>query len=252
MARKKKHEEHVNHERWLVSYADFITLLFAFFTTLYAISTVDQKKVGKLQYSMMTAFQVEFFPSKSGVAGQGSTSVVSPAFEPTALPRGFAKTKGKGNGNGFSSLAVKLEKLTESKQLKDRITVRTGPRGLVISLSEAGFFGSGESSVNGEAKAALLAVGEVLQSESEHIEVTIEGHTDDVPMRNNSNWALSAARATSVLELLLSRKLLDAAFVSAAGYGEHHPVASNATPEGRARNRRVDIVARARTVQVGG
>src|SRR4029077_16154115 len=92
MARKKKHPEHVNHERWLVSYADFITLLFAFFTTLYAISTVDQKKAGKLMFSMLTALNIEFFPAKGGVSSAPGTS--SPSIDDMLRNQGkFAEGK---------------------------------------------------------------------------------------------------------------------------------------------------------------
>jgi chemotaxis protein MotB len=253
VARKKKHPEHVNHERWLVSYADFITLLFAFFTTLYAISTVDQKKVGKLMYSMRTAFDVDFFPGQA----PASAAVAPPAGSPISLVPlmegsgddgdgdASENTPGHpagGKGASYDEVREALEKLAAT--LDGAITVREERRGVVVSLSEATLFSSGSAEILATGVAALEQIAARL-AEAEVV-ITVEGHTDNVPMRSGryaSNWELSTARATSVVEFALQRGIAPRQ-LSAAGYGEHWPVASNSTPEGRARNRRVDLVVR--------
>jgi chemotaxis protein MotB len=262
MARKKKHPEHVNHERWLVSYADFITLLFAFFTTLYAISTVDAKKAGKMVYSMQQAFNVDFFPSKDavlggtpsteGVGGKGaggsktSLQVVSSLVPKTA--------SGGGSGEGgdgdlgahqrMRALARQVVEVIQARGLAGKVDVKIEPqRGLVISLAEAAFFDSGAAELKAGAVGAMEAIAEILRRAPQ--QVRVEGHTDDRPIRTArfpSNWELSAARAVFIVEVLVQEYGLSPDQLSAAGYASFRPVDTNETSEGRARNRRVDIV----------
>jgi chemotaxis protein MotB len=248
--RRRKHEEHVNHERWLVSYADFITLLFAFFTTLYAISTVDQKKAGKLVYSMRTAFNLEFF---TGLANAGPNFVN--VFDQAAVVTGDKKTDetpatptaGNGPGNGgpskLQALSRKLSELSIDPALRGKMQIRMEARGLVVSLAEAGFFPSGSAALRPEATGALLALARTFDEPSYRI--TVEGHTDNVPVRNTkygSNWELSTARASAVVALFIEKAGLPPKRLSASGYGEFKPVALNDGEEGRAKNRRVDVV----------
>ncbi|MBI4510280.1 MAG: OmpA family protein [Deltaproteobacteria bacterium] len=248
MARKKKPPEHANHERWLVSYADFITLLFAFFTTLYAISTVDKTKAGQLQFSMRTAFNVEIFRTPDEMlAYQG---VSSPATIVMDGPPGIGSEGGElteqlegEEGEGVKKLAKEIKGLIESEGLENLVTLRTDHRGLVVSLAEAGFFDSGSEAVNPEALKAL----DVLMSRlaRERFAMTIEGHTDNRPIRGGkfkSNWELSTARATHVVAKAIENYKVDPGRLSAAGYGEFRPLADNNTEDGRAKNRRVDIV----------
>jgi chemotaxis protein MotB len=237
MARKKKHPEHVNHERWLVSYADFITLLFAFFTTLYAISTVDQKKVGKLMYSMRTAFKVDFF---SGMPN-GATRVVT-IMEGTGAHENDGQEPAPVKEDKLGSLAKKLGDLALDPALKGKFQVRMEGRGLVISLAEAGFFPSGTATLKPDAVDALRLLAHTVSDKALH--VIVEGHTDNVPVRGGkyaSNWELSTGRASTVVSMFIEQGL-DPSRLSASGYGEFKPVAPNDTAEGRARNRRVDIV----------
>ncbi len=252
MARKKKHPAHVNHERWLVSYADFITLLFAFFTTLYSIATVDQQKAGKLQFSMRTAFNIEFFPSAEGIAGMPSlvNGVVRPIKELWQNVTGFV---GAGAGTKpnkrerYSRLTEILNELARDARLRERVRLHEEKRGMVMSLAETGFFPSGSAEMPAAALGALDAVAAGLAEHGTGLELVIEGHTDNVPIhsaRFASNWHLSTARATFVVARLIEQHHMDATLLSASGYGEHHPVASNDTAEGRGRNRRVDIVIR--------
>ena len=252
MARKKKHPEHVNHERWLVSYADFITLLFAFFTTLYAISTVDAQKVGKMVYSMQQAFNADFFPSKDAVLG--GRPVSSSVAQDKLVQSMSQKQGGAGGGGGdadgigeakrMRALAHQVVNTIQARGLAGKVSVRVDPqRGVVISLAEAAVFGSGEADFQEEARETMEAVAEIMRK-APHT-VRIEGHTDDRPIRTSrypSNWELSTARAVNVSKALIEEFGFSPARVSAAGYASHRPVAGNDTSDGRSRNRRVDIV----------
>jgi len=247
--RKKKHADHVNHERWLVSYADFITLLFAFFTTLYSISVVDQKKVGKLQYSMLTALNLEFFQSKSDTSR--STTSDRPAIIPVdglvvpGLRSNGGGECGKGRGEMMRALAEKIEQVAGKSGLKGRLSVRLEARGLVVSLAEAGFFQSGSGELRAGALTTLDAIARELSRNP--VDLLVEGHTDNVPVhrgRYGSNWELSTARATFVVAYFLGHHGFAPGRLSAVGHGEFKPIAANNTPDGRAKNRRVDIVVR--------
>jgi chemotaxis protein MotB len=240
MARKKKHEEHVNHERWLVSYADFITLLFAFFVTLYAISQVDAKKLGKLVDSMQSAFKTQVFEAGSqklslsegtakGVEQQKLVEPISPLVA-SADP-------------SFRKIQAAVRERLVKENFVDKVRFIQEKRGLVISLTEAGFFDSGQAELKDSSLVVLDAIADsVLQLPNQ---IRIEGHTDTTPIhtaRFPSNWELSTARATYVLSYLTNQFTFEPSRLSVAGYGEYRPVASNATAESRALNRRVDLV----------
>lgn len=264
--RKKKPPEHANHERWLVSYADFITLLFAFFTTMYAISTVDAQKMGRLVLSMRASFDSPMFPPGSDTLslspGQGAASVLSgDVIENIGTPKEKAMREysvtalkelkanfvpGAGPKNevvALGKIRKNVESVVQAKKMSGRVSTRMEGRGLVISLGEGGFFDSGSDQLKPEGRALLDSLVESLLAADNQIRV--EGHTDDVPIHNArfpSNWELSTARATSIVSYLVGRYGFSPEKLSAAGYGEFRPIAPNDTPEGRARNRRVDIV----------
>jgi chemotaxis protein MotB len=239
MARKKKHEEHVNHERWLVSYADFITLLFAFFVTLYAISQVDAKKLGKLVESMQSAFDTRVFEPGSpklalsdgtakGVEQQKLIEPVSPAVATSP---------------SLKALRAQLESKLVRAKFVDRVRFVEERRGLVVSLTEAGFFDAGRAELKKSSQDVLDAIAETLLEV--HYALRIEGHTDTTPIHTlqfPSNWELSTARATFILSYLTTHFAFESSRLSVAGYGQYRPVAPNTTVEGRAANRRVDIV----------
>ncbi|MCK6550122.1 OmpA family protein [Myxococcota bacterium] len=255
--RKKRPPEHANHERWLVSYADFITLLFAFFTTMYAISTVDQKKAGKLQYSMMTAFNVEFFPGSQAATGHAVLGSPTPTSSvPVGILGGTGmsreRRKPRPPGEAIGDLVSNLDHLAAKFALGERVTVRREARGVIISLAEAGFFDSGSAALRQDGHEVIELIAFVLEEQRDEFSFQIEGHTDDVPVRGGrftSNWELSTARATEVLSLFVARQRLEPAYLSAAGYAEFRPVAANTTPDGRRKNRRVDIVATPRSAE---
>ena len=256
MSRRKKHAAHANHERWLVSYADFITLLFAFFVVLYASSQVDNKKVQQVSAAIEGGFQQlgVFSGSAPGPAVRTEStrpnSTPAPDVSPPELIRVVHDLSGgRGNGgpgNSGVSAAVIRKELEDvlGKELKEhQVDLRLTPGGLVISLREIGFFNSGEAVLLPQAEPTLAHVASALNARS--FEVRVEGHTDDVPIHNSlyrSNWDLSTARATEVVNILTSRYNFNPERISVAGYAQYHPIAGNDTEEGRRKNRRIDLV----------
>ena len=247
MARKKKPEEHVNHERWLVSYADFITLLFAFFTTLYAISTVDKTKAGKMVYSMKSAFNVEIFKTPSeymAYQGVASPAIVLPGAPGIGNEGGPRSHEGDPNNDDdeIGRVAKEINGIIQDPSMKERVSVNVDERGLVVSLSEAGNFQSGQADMDDKARQAIDAV--LSKVADKKCRMTIEGHTDNRPIRGGKfkdNWALSSERARVVLDYA-EKHGIESSRLSASGHGDNNPMGDNTTDEGRAKNRRVDIV----------
>ena len=256
MRRRRRSRSHANHERWLVSYADFITLLFAFFVVLYSSSQVDKRKVGKLALAIQVAFQ------EMGVFQASTTEIPIDATDPmpfsnvqaietaerTASLGRIASppdgTIGTSVENGdLAQLQAELETTLASEIKLKAVAMRREPDGLVISLREVGFFESGSARMKSASQGALDRIAGVLSKRDYRLR--IEGHTDNAPIHTAqfpSNWELSTSRATEIVRLLILRDGFSPARLSAAGYAEYHPVASNLTPDGRGMNRRVDIV----------
>lgn len=217
----------VSHERWLVSYADFITLLFAFFTTMYAISTVDARKLSSMVDSMQQAFDSAGIdrPAPDRLAPRPATSEKGPAPSPRDREQQLAER-----------LRARLDGTA--------VDVSIDHRGIVVSMREAGSFPTASAELSAVARAVLDGLAETLAGD-EGMKLRVEGHTDDVPIRTGryaSNWELSTARATSVVTYLVQDVGLAPVRLSAAGYGEFHPRVPNVSDAERARNRRVDIV----------
>ena len=256
MRRRRKHPSHSNHERWLVSYADFITLLFAFFVVLYASSQVDKRKVGKLALAIQVAFQ------EMGIFQASTTEVpinsdapmpfskahaIESAQRTASLGRIVARPNGVLGGgieNGdLAQLETELQTALATEIKRKEIAMRREPDGLVISLREVGFFESGSAQMKSTSQGAFDRIATMLRQRA--YRVRIEGHTDDIPIhttRFSSNWELSTARATEVVRMLIVRDGFAPDRLSAAGYAEYHPIASNDSADGRGMNRRVDIV----------
>ncbi len=250
MPRKKKkdEEEHENSERWLVSYADFITLLFAFFVTMYASSRVDGKKMGSAVESLQRAL--------GSVIAVQATSREPGVFPPSSPPIRVSVTPIEGkpytaDGKALERIAKELkteiETVSKAKTNKEdvigQIKFIVEKRGLVIRISEHVFFNSGEASIRSEMLSVLNIIAQSLKKIDNLIR--IEGHTDNVPIntfRYPSNWELSTARATTIVRYLLDEFDYSPDQLSASGYAEFRPVAPNGTPEGRLQNRRVDFV----------
>lgn len=252
MAKKRKHheEEHENHERWLVSYADFITLLFAFFVTMYSVSRVDGKKMGSavesLQRALGSVMPIQMTHKEPGV------------FPNQVVPIQFSITPIEGkaysaDGRALAKMAEEIKKGIEDiskgqpskagSTLAHQIKFILEKRGLVIRISEHIFFNSGEAVIRPDMEPILKVLGQTLEKIPNHIR--IEGHTDNIPIntaRFPSNWELSTARATMIVRYFLDHFQFDPDRLSATGYAEYRPVDTNRTPEGRLQNRRVDFV----------
>jgi len=232
-----------SHDRWLISYADFITLLFALFVVLYAASQAN-KKHGEVSASIDSAltalglFPVVLHDAKNGaVVSDGSLNVVM--GEEVLSPD---KVK-----DDLEHLGRELQQTLSNQVAAHSVSIQMGRDGLIISLREAGFFASGSATPKPQTLDTLRQVAASLSHTP--YDLRIEGHTDNVPIHNaefNSNWELSTARATSIARIMLALKAIPADRLSAAGYAEFHPVAANDTPEGRAQNRRVDLVVQPR------
>ena len=246
---RPKHVEHENHERWLVSYADFITLLFAFFVVMFASSQTDKSKAKQISEAVEKALK------------EGSSVSVPPAV--AKVLGGTVDDKGQGNaqmhGPGGAQKAAKEEEQQQVLELsvsmktlsseleqeikQGKVEVSMTPRGIVVSLKQAAFFSSGTDAVDLATMPTMEKVAGALKAVSNP--VRIEGHTDAVPIHTpkfRSNWELSAARSIAIMEVLSKRFEIASDRLAISGYADTVPVADNDTPEGRARNRRVDLV----------
>ncbi|HVY91228.1 MAG TPA: flagellar motor protein MotB [Bryobacteraceae bacterium] len=260
MARRKKHPEHENHERWLISYADFITLLFAFFVVMFASSQTDKHKAQQVSDSVKKAME-------GGSAKALVHEILGGTVDNTG--KGSAQMKGPGGSQKITTprqdippdkvavteLMPSMEYLNKSlaQEIKDhKVDVRLESRGLVISLRQAAFFPSGDAEVAGAGSAtALKTIADVLKGMSNS--VVLEGHTDSIPIHNDrfhNNMELSAARSVAVMNLLTDKFGVPASRFHIAGYADTVPIDSNDTPEGRAHNRRVDVVIQSSAVVV--
>ena len=252
MSRSRKARGHVSRERWLVSYADFITLLFAFFVVLYASTQGDSKKIAQVSTAIRGGFQELGVFSASAPVSIVRAETVPPVREANVEAAKFDKitdttpnpaVAGGGSGPDVSQLRRELEDALGEEIKKHEIQMRVTPEGLVVSMSEVGFFKSGEAKLLPGGQSTLTRIARVLNAQG--FQIRVEGHTDNAPIHRaqfKSNWELSTARATEVVSLLVERYGLDPRSVSAAGYSEYRPVASNDTAEGRQTNRRVDLV----------
>ena len=247
MSRRKKHPAHENHERWLVSYADFITLLFAFFVVLYASSQVDKKKMGQLATAIQAAFEdMGVFQGKSlgppaeGDAGGPATPKAAEELGRITQPRALGPEMSRSD---VSTLKRELAEALAPEIQRREVALHIGPEGLVISLREIGFFDSGSATMRRESENSFARVAQLIRQYN--CDIRVEGHTDNVPIHTSqfaSNWELSTARATEVIRKLILQYGFAPDRLSAAGYAEFHPTASNETDEGRRVNRRVDLV----------
>jgi chemotaxis protein MotB len=206
--RSYKDNERENTDRWLISYADFLTLIFTFFAALYALSTIDKEKAGVFSTSLRQAFHIIERPVQGTEDSQKEVSAE------------------------ISGVISKV----------DGLNLKSDPRGVVITMANDTAFVSGSAEIKNSMNTALESLAEVLKKTPGRI--VIEGHTDNVALagaRYKSNWELATARAAGVLHVFIKQGI-DPNRLILAGYGEYRPLASNETDEGRARNRRVEIV----------
>jgi chemotaxis protein MotB len=238
------------HERWLVSYADFITLMFAFFVVLYASATADQKKQAQMAESIDAAFSaLGVFPSPARKAAYdaGPSGTDKPPL-PMNIVMGEDVLAPAQVKQDLDRIKGELTQTLSNQVANHTVSIQMGHDGLVISLREAGFFSSGSAAPKPGTVPTLRTIAASLTHTP--YDLRVEGHTDNIPIHTtgfNSNWELSTARATGIARLLIDGNLIPPGRISAAGYAEFHPVAGNDTPEGRAENRRVDLVVLPRT-----
>jgi chemotaxis protein MotB len=256
MSRRKRSPGHSNPERWLVSYADFVTLLFAFFVVLYSSAQVDKRKVGKLALAIQVAFQeLGVFPASTTQIPLdehepmpfSTVQVIENAKRATELspvsPSPNGALDAAAEEADLSQLQSELQGALQHEIAMHAVTLHRETEGLIISLREFGFFDSGSAALKPSAMPALDRIASILSVRT--CRLRIEGHTDNVPIHTPqmaSNWELSTARATELVRLLIQRYRFPPERLSAAGYAEYHPIASNQTLQGRAQNRRVDVV----------
>jgi chemotaxis protein MotB len=231
--RKKKPEEHENLERWLITYADLITLLLAFFILMYTMSKQDSKKYQEVAAHLKAIFS-------------GSTAVLATGNVAGKVP---IELSFKGGAENVAALKEQLEK--ELREIGDKgagdtmqkISLISDERGLVVRAMEKAFFDTGKADLTSRARSALDGIAPVLKNMPNHVRV--EGHTDNVPINTSefrSNWELSVRRATEVVRCLIEQHGFPPDRISASGYAEYRPIASNDAPEDRAKNRRIEIV----------
>ncbi len=246
--RRRQDDEHENHERWLVSYADFITLLFAFFVVMYAISQVNEGKYRVLSDTLSSAFR-NVPGSTSGAQTAVNPNAPMPITVPFRRPNPGAKID--------EGQRVKKEKMRSmAKDINDalaplvkegQVRITEGALGITVDINASVLFAPGDARLGTGAVQALIAVARVLAPTD--FPVTVEGHTDNTPINTPqfpSNWELSGMRASSVVRLFIESGV-DPRRMTATGYADQRPVDDNASPEGRARNRRVAITIESRT-----
>ena len=230
MRARGKKQAHASGERWLLTYADLITLLVAFFIIMYGMSATDAVKFQSLAGSMQKAFNVDILQGQDsqGLNNQGGPNIVPMSEQ---------------EKQDFQFITKEINAFSESQSIGDELQVSANKEGVVISLSGNLLFNSGRTQLRLESRDTLNKVVDILTSI--HNEVRIEGHTDNVPTNSTrypTNWELSSERALTVVRYMIDFGGLEPKRFSAVGYGEFRPIANNGTPEGRARNRRVDIL----------
>ena len=234
-------DNHSNHERWLVSYADFITLMFAFFVVMFASSHSDRERVQQFSEAVSKALE-------EGRISARVLNMMGGSRQTSRQPTGHGWLEGSREtkpAEKLAELTPAMNQLTAELQeeiRKGKLHISLEPRGLVVSLKEAAFFPSGDATVTPEGYPTIARLANTIGKLPNP--VRLEGHTDAIPIRNDrfaSNWHLSAARSIAMLELLKDRFQIPSTRLAAVGYADTIPVDSNETAEGRAKNRRVDV-----------
>ncbi len=245
--KRQKRKLHANHERWLISYADFITLMFAFFVVLYASSQTDIRKQAQVARAINQAFKsLGLFPPDK--ADPRAKSLASSTDEPVSainivLGDELSASPSAAVRADFERMRRELEARLSNQIAQHVVALHIGRDGLVISLREAGFYDSGSTSPHPGSIGSIDSIVTILRPTP--YDIRIEGHTDSVPIHTGqfaSNWELSTGRATHMARLFIERFAFQPGRLAAAGYAEYHPVAGNDTAEGRGQNRRVDII----------
>ncbi len=241
---KKKHEEHENHERWLVSYADFITLLFAFFVVMYATSTNNEEKQKKFEDSVRENLKLNVSGSGGRSEGQGTQSLNLNELVPELNTpiTGFPKQGGPKEIEDYVDRSLD-KKMTKEERKKSISGLRHDVMGVRISLAASSFFPTGSAKLKYSSLKSLDRVAELIKESNKKI--IVEGHTDNTPVAGGnfeSNWELASLRATSVVRYLIKYHHVDPKKLAAISYAEQKPIATNDTEEGRSQNRRIEVL----------
>ncbi|WP_152395728.1 flagellar motor protein MotB [Paenibacillus guangzhouensis] len=246
-SRKAHHDEHID-ESWLIPYADILTLLLALFIVLYSMSAVDAKKFEEMSQAFNAAFS-----GSTGILDQTAVIKTGPA-------NGKKDNEDKNTGNvdikdkdkmtamkqeeeNMAKIKKKLDQYIQENKLTSQLSTKLNQSQLLITISDTALFASGSATVKPESRNLAVTMADMLEQFPGY-EIIIAGHTDNQPISNSefeSNWELSSTRASKFMKILLQNPKLDPKLFSVIGQGEYHPVASNATVEGRAQNRRVEI-----------
>lgn len=238
MVRRRYEEDSESHERWLVSYADFITLLFAFFVVMYALSSVNEGKYRQLSDSLLNAF------------GRNQIAPIQPQasapVEPIARIINAANSKEailiRREAERLTTMARDIQRVLAPLVAQGKVRVTQSEKGITLEINASVLFAPGDAKLAPASVQALQAVAEVLKDDDHSLHV--EGHTDSVPISNQlfpSNWELSAVRAGSVVRLFSDAGVAPQRMAT-IGYGDTRPLDDNATEEGRQRNRRVEVL----------
>lgn len=263
MGRRKKEEDHVNHEAWAIPYGDLVTLLLAFFVVMYAMSTINEGKYRVLSDSLVAAFRSPPRSPEPIQTGELARSSSSPSVDTrrtmvaleTDILRDLHQSADdmelESARNSIAALSERIEEAMLPLVDAGLIHIRKNPLWIMLEVNTETLFASGSARLAAPAREIMKSLGEILADGD--VEVRVEGHTDSVPIQTEvfpSNWELSSARAASVVQLFSSQGVAPQT-MAAIGYGEHRPVADNATSEGRAENRRVVITVMAGNVPRG-
>ncbi len=238
MNRRQRGADTVSHDRWLVSFADFMTLLFALFVVLFASSYHDRQSLQRVSAAVKNGFQ-----DLQAFSADGQTNRSSPLTDGVSSSNVTGVALHQKSGVDVIELQSKLYKALGKEIDRKEVVLHITPEGFVISLHELGFFNSGQAKLLPGASDKIRRIATVLMQYG--LDMRVEGHSDNVPIHNaqfTSNWDLSTARASAVAMMLLDEAHFDPSRMAIAGYGQYHPTATNDTAEGRQANRRVDIV----------
>jgi chemotaxis protein MotB len=228
--RKKHNEEHENAERWLLTYADLITLLLAFFIMMYTFSKQDAQK-----YQEVSMHLKAIFTGGTGIAQKGSVS--------GTVNLDTMSDKNASNDEIKQQIEQEINTMAKTNGLKDNYTIFSDERGIVIRIMDKAFFDEGKAELKDSAKKILDKIVPVIKQIKNH--VRIEGHTDNVPIKTSefkSNWELSVRRGTEVVRYFIERGGIPPQRISATGYSEYRPLVDNDNAANRALNRRIEII----------
>ena len=241
--RHKKHEEHID-ESWLIPYADILTLLLAVFVILFASSTVDQEKLNKMSQVFSAIFE----------SGSGVMDYAAPVESSDAQSDDLKKSSYEIDQEQLAEAQGRVEELIAVNELENQLETQMTSEGLLITIRDSVLFASGSANINAEYAGVARELSEILAFNPAR-NVVITGHTDNVPMNTaefESNWELSVLRAVNFLKIIVdSNSSLDSKYFSVKGFGEFSPIASNDTAEGRAKNRRVEVLVQPRIAEDG-